>query len=217
MSSVNETIVREYFESLGFLVLEPCKYIVPGRHKRIEEEIDLIVVNPQVTEQKIPEDMVWTSSDLKGIARAVVGIYGGHTERLSAARFEQTPEILHFAGEKAAAIAAKRVGSRDLARILCLPELPASGELKGRAVKVLREKGVNGTLSFRTILRELVARVDTTKNYEKSDLLQILRIIKNYDLLKDPQMEFFAKSRGQRKPQEKKPAEPAPEPEAPKT
>ena len=37
------------------------------------------------------------------------------------------------------------------------------------------------------------------KTYEKSDLLQILRILKNYDLLKSGQMDLFAPSR-RRKP-----------------
>ena len=42
------------------------------------------------------------------------------------------------------------------------------------------------------MLLELLEGVDTNKNYEKSDLLQILRILKNYDLLKAPQLELFA-------------------------
>jgi len=45
------------------------------------------------------------------------------------------------------------------------------------------------------MLAELVAKVDTKKNYEKSDLLQIIRILKTYDLLKSPQMELFEKKR----------------------
>ena len=31
VSAVNETIVREYFESLGYLVLQPRKYLVAAR------------------------------------------------------------------------------------------------------------------------------------------------------------------------------------------
>ena len=50
----------------------------------------------------------------------------------------------------------------------------------------------NGVLSFRTMLLELVEHLDTAKNYEKSDLLQILRILKTYDLLKDAQLDLFA-------------------------
>ena len=44
MASVNEAIVREYFESLGFLVHQPQKYIVMARSKRAEEEHRLALV-----------------------------------------------------------------------------------------------------------------------------------------------------------------------------
>jgi hypothetical protein len=36
------------------------------------------------------------------------------------------------------------------------------------------------------------------RNYQKSDLLQIIRILKNYDLMREPQMELF-KTRPRRK------------------
>lgn len=208
MSSVNETIVSEYFEFQGYLVSQPCKYMVPGRHKRLEEEIDLVVVNPLVTEQRMPEALVWTSADLRGIARAVVGVYGGHTERFSAARLEQAPEILHFASDRALDVVARQLGSRDIARILCVPELPASGDLRNNTLKMLRDNGINGVLSFRTMLQDLINGVDTKRNYEKSDLLQVIRILKNYDLVKSGQMELFGKS-GRRPKRERKAGEPS--------
>jgi hypothetical protein len=56
---------------------------------------------------------------------------------------------------------------------------------------MLREKGVDFVLLFPTMLRELMRHVEVSKNYEKSELLQTLRILKNYDLLKDEQLELF--------------------------
>jgi hypothetical protein len=50
-------------------------------------------------------------------------------------------------------------------------------------------------ISFRSILQELIASVATNRNYQKSDLLQTLRLLKNYELLKEPQMEFKWKRR----------------------
>jgi hypothetical protein len=195
---------------MGYLVSQPCKYMVPGRHKRMEEEIDLVVVNPLVTEQRIPDALVWTSAELGGIARAVIGVYGSHTERFSVARLEQTPEILHFASERALDVVARQLGSRDVARILCIPELPASGELRGNTLKLLRNNGINGILSFRTMLQDLINGVDTKRNYEKSDLLQTIRILKNYDLVKSGQMELFGKS-GRRTRRDGSPSEPKPD------
>jgi hypothetical protein len=78
-------------------------------------------------------------------------------------------------------------------------ELPASRELKRKVLSLLKEKGVDGVLVFRTILEQLIASVDKKKNYEKSDLLQVIRILKSYNLLKDKQMELFEKKRRKRR------------------
>ena len=199
MSGVNEAIVREYFESLGFVVCQPCKYVIPGRKKKAEEELDLVVLNPLVGEQSLPDNVLWETGDLKGVPRAIVAIRGWHTGRFTPAIFEQEPEILRFAEESAVRVGQKKLASREVAKILCLAELPASKDLKKEALSMLREKGVDGVLLFRTILEHLVAHVDRNKNYEKSDLLQSIRIFKSYDLLKDRQMDLFDKKRRRRK------------------
>ena len=59
----------------------------------------------------------------------------------------------------------------------------------------LHEQGVNGVVVFRNILQELASDIDVKNNYEKSDVLQMLRILKNYDLLREPQMELFTRRR----------------------
>ena len=199
MSAVSEWIVREYFESFGFFVNQPRKFTVPGRSKRAAEEVDLLVVNPRVGSHSVPSSMVWTGADLKGVARAIVGIRGWHSERFYASTFEQTPEILRFAEDACIRYAAGLLGSEAMARILCLPRLPASGELKEKTILFLKSRGIDGVISFRTILAELAQGVETKKHYEKSDLLQIIRLLKNYDFLKDSQLELFTRKRRRRK------------------
>lgn len=193
MSAVTEWVVREYFESLGYLVSQPRKYTVPGRHKKADEEIDLLVNNPGVVEHQVPSHLVWKTEDLRMVARAIVGVRGWHTDRFYASTFEQTPDILRFSERAAVRHAARLLGSDTMARILCIPKLPASGELKKATIRFLQDKGIDGVVSFRTMLLELVRRVDTKKNYEKSDLLQVIRLLKNYDLLRDPQLGLFDK------------------------
>lgn len=195
MSAVNEWVVREYFEMLGFLVSQPRKYVVPGRQKKADEEIDMIVLNPKTKQRVMPTHLVWTTDDLAGIDRAVVGVRGWHTERFYVSTFEQNAEILRFAEDDCIRHGARLLGSASMAKILCLPRLPASGELRQKTMTVLKEKGIDGVISFRTMLLEIVSRIDTKKNYEKSDLLQTIRLLKNYDLLKDSQMELFGKRR----------------------
>lgn len=213
MSSVSETIVREYFEMLGYLVSQPCKYAPSGRRKRLDEEVDLVVVNPLISELKLPDDMIWATADLQGVPRAVVGVYGWHTERFYPTMLNQIPEMLRFASEESARLVSRRLGGAPLAKILCFPQMPASEQLRSDTLKFLKQKGVDGVLLFRTLLQELVNGLDINKNYEKSDLLQILRIMKNYDLIKTPQMELF----GGRKRRQAKAKAPAAAPEPPPT
>ena len=193
MAAVSEWIVREYFEGLGYLVNQPRKHVVPGRHKIAQEEIDLIVHNPRIVDQQVSEHLVWTREDLSGISRAIVAVRGWHTVRFYPSTFEQAPEILRFVEDDAVTFATELLGGRPPAKILCLPRLPASGDLKQQAITLLHEKGIDGVLSFETMLVELIARVDVNRNYEKSDLLQTIRILKNYELLKDSQLDLFEK------------------------
>lgn len=191
MSGVNETIAREFFEELGFLVQQPRKYMVAARPKRADEEVDLLIVNPLVTEQAVPDHLIWSAGDLSGVARGIVRVLGWHTDRFSPAVLETSPEIYRFAAEESVRRVAGQLGPGPVAKILCLPGLSNSDELKQRTLVLLKEKGVDGLLSFPVMLRELASRIEVSKSYEKSDLLQVLRILKSYDLLKGPQMELF--------------------------
>ena len=87
------------------------------------------------------------------------------------------------------------LGPGPLAKVLCLPCLPSTPALASQALHMLREKNVDYVVLFPTMLRELVRHVEVSKNYEKSELLQILRILKNYDLLKDEQLELFRRKK----------------------
>lgn len=191
MSSVSEWIAREYFEMLGFMVSQPCKHTFTRSIKRGEQDIGLMAVNPSVRQHQLPGAILWTTEDLGGIARAVIGVCGWHTDRIYTAIFERSPEILKFMSKDALRFGADRMGSEEIAKIICLPQLPVSRKLQQQMLDALKKRGVDGVLLFRTMLLELVARVDVNRNYDKSDLLQVMRIMKNYDMLKDPQMELF--------------------------
>ncbi len=198
MTAVNEALVREYFEMLGFLVSQPRKYSVPGRQKSAAEEVDLVVYNPTVKEPLKPECFVWGGRQFARVGRAVVGIRGWHTERFYVSRFEQAPDILRFVEPESMKFASRIMGTSDMVRVLCLPRLPASGELRAKSIKMLQDKGIDGVVSFETILRELAASIETNRNYEKSDILQVIRLMKCYDLIKDDQLELFSKRKTRR-------------------
>ena len=98
------------------------------------------------------------------------------------------------------------LGVSNPAKILCMADLPTDPDPRAEALGFLKSRGIDGVILFRPMLLELAERVDAKKTYEKSDLLQILRILKNYDLLKSGQMDLFAHAR------RRKAAPPVPDP-----
>jgi DNA-binding transcriptional ArsR family regulator len=190
MAAVSETMAREYLESLGFLVRQPTKYQVTARAKRADEEPDLIAVNPQATGAS-PRPGLWTSAELRRVRRAVVSVRGWHTERITPAVLDLSPEIFRLADPGVMRAAEQWLGPGPIARVLCLPALPSAAPTREEVLRRLREGGVEGVVPFRTMLCELTARVDANANYEKSDLLQVMRILKKYGLLHDAQLDLF--------------------------
>jgi hypothetical protein len=193
MSAINETIVREYFELHGFLVRQHRKYVAPVRKQQDEEDdFDFFVLNPlqQTTSKPLP--IVLSSGDLPRVHRAIVVVKGWHTETFSQARLSNTPTLFRFVEEKVFQQASRAFGADGApSKILVLPALPTDANARDQSIALLRSKGIDSVLPFRTILADLVDETQSNRNYEKSDLLQVIRILKNYDFIKEPQLEFF--------------------------
>ena len=197
MSSVSETIVREYFELHEFLVRQHRKYIAPNR--RDEDDIDFFVLNPhpQKREPEIP--FVLASVDLEFIERAIVVVKGWHTETFSSARLAHAPEIFRFVEPRVFQQAVRAFGKDSaLLKILVVPALPHDAQAREQSVALLRSKGVDAVIPFHVMLADLVEHIEVNRNYQKSDLLQMIRILKNYDFFKEPQLELFKSKRKRR-------------------
>ncbi len=194
MSAVDESIVREYFEAHGFLVCQRRKYIVQARQKTADEEINFVVLNPRATAGEVEFEL--SPAALQHIPRAVVSVKGWHTEVFAPGVLAHQPKIFGFVEKRAVEEAEQLTGGGPVTKILVVSGLPRDARTRQRSIELLKAKGVDGVISFRSILQELIAGVRTNRNYQKSDLLQILRLLKNYDLLKEPQMELRLKRRG---------------------
>lgn len=201
MSSVNEWIVREYLETLGFLVRQPRKYQVVARSKGLHEEVDLLAANPAVKEPvMLPKAKLWGAAELAQVAGAIVAVRGWHSEKFTAAMLASSPEVYRFAEPESVRSAAAELGVAEPAKILCMADLPTDPDQRAEALGFLKSRGIDGVILFRPMLLELAERIDVKKTYEKSDLLQILRILKNYDLLKSGQMDLFSHARRRKAP-----------------
>jgi hypothetical protein len=199
MSAIDEGIVREYFEHNGFLVRQMRKYAVQSRKKATDEEMDLLVLNPAYERSdRKPEFFIFTS-ELPYVHRAMLVVKGWHSGKFSPATLRSSPEIFRFLEDSVKKEANRLLSidpdepgfGDDLLKIIVAPGLPTQEPYRSQSVEMLKEKGVDGIISFRTMLQELISRIEVNRNYSKSDTLQIIRILKNYDLIKDPQMDLF--------------------------
>ena len=187
--AVSETIVREYFELHDFFVRQQRKHIAPRRE---DDEIDFFVHNPNGPKEAEPLPFVLASSDLSSLSRAVVVVKAWHTEVFSQAVLANAPEIFRFASPETFKRATDAFGGPGpLAKLLVIHALPAAGDARKQSVDLLRAKGIDGIIEFRTMLHDLINHIEVNRNYQKSDLLQIIRILKNYNLFASPQMELF--------------------------
>ncbi|MCX6926533.1 MAG: hypothetical protein NT154_25485 [Verrucomicrobia bacterium] len=195
MSAVSETIVREYFELHEFLVLQHRKYMSQTRREE-DDDIDFFVLNPHPQPAAGALPFVLGSADLASIGRAIVVVKGWHTETFSSAVLTHSPEIYRFV-ESQEFQQAVRTFSKDGTplKILVVPALPQLAEAREESIAMLRSKGVDAVIPFRTMLTDLVNETEVNRNYQKSDLLQIIRILKNYDFFKEPQLDLFRTKR----------------------
>jgi len=199
MSAIDEGIVREYFEQNGFLVRQVRKYQVSARRKTGDEEIDLLVYNPAWQRGSKRPDFFLFSNELPLVHRAMIAVKGWHTGVFTPNMLKSSPEIFRFLEDNVLKEATRffpaDAGSEDgadLTKILVLPSLPTQEPFRSQSVALLKERGVDAIISFRSMLLDLVDKIEINRNYGKSDTLQVMRILKNYDLLKDAQLDLLS-------------------------
>ena len=135
---------------------------------------------------------VLTSTDLQRVSRAVVVIKAWHTDTFTPGVLANAPEIFRFLEPPVFKQAARALGGGiEPVKILVVPALPQTPEMREQSIQILRGKGVDCVIPFHTMLADLIAQIEVNRNYQKSDLLQIIRILKNYDFFKGPQLELF--------------------------
>lgn len=213
MSAIDEGIVREYFEQAGFFVRQARKYALTARRGAADEVLDLLVFNPAWERGSRRPDFFLFSNELPFVHRAVVSIKGWHAAgRFTPSTLRNQPEIFRFLEQSVLKEASRffpadleDVAGSGLLKILVLPGLPTAEPFRSQAVAMLKEKGVDAVISFRAMLLDLIDRVELNRNYGKSETLQLIRVLKNYDLLVDPQLDLLPERGGARRPKEPAP------------
>lgn len=204
MAGFDENIVREYFELNGFFVRQLRKYQVQSRKKRADEEIDLVVFKPSAGIEDVDMGFQLFSADIQKVRRAIIVVKAWHTSRFTPAMLRSSSRIFDFLKKDVLNRAEQYFSFEDdmideevlaerasFKKILVVPGLPTSDPQRSESIALLREGGVDGIITFSTILENILRSVEVNHSYQKSELLQLLRILKIYDMVKEPQMNLF--------------------------
>jgi hypothetical protein len=166
-----------------------------------------VVFNPAWQRGARKPDFFLFSNELTFVHKAVISVKGWHTGVFSPTLLKSSPEIFSFLQQSVLKEAARLfpAGTSDdpggtLLKILVLPSLPTAEPFRSQSVELLKARGVDAIISFRAMLLDILEKIETNQNYTKSDTLQVMRILKNYDLLKDPQLDLLSERAVPRKP-----------------
>jgi hypothetical protein len=202
MASISETLVREFFEFRGFLVRQLRKYV--GREKGEERQVDLLVYNPHPEPGADPLPMELKATDVNRIAQAEVVVKGWHSETMTPSLLAALDDLDKALGLEVFCSVSQglNVAQGPVTRILVVPDLPTSAAARARVFDALKKRGVDCVLTFRTVLSDLISRIECNRNYQRADVIQVIRILKVYGYLKeDAQLEFFQKRPRRRRSQ----------------
>lgn len=171
MTDVNEEIVRVYFELNGYLVYPNLKYTVMKKKIRGDSDIDLAVYNLETGD------------------KAIVEVKGWHSENFSLSYFTTTDiqnysdnRIFNFLRKEAIEKATQFFKTDNFRKILVISKLaPTQRE---DCIEISKERGIDELIEFDKILKYVVEKVETNKNYRDSEFLQTVRLLKNYNFIK---------------------------------
>ena len=158
-----------------------------------------MVLNPAWQRGARKPDFFLFSNELAFVHKAVVAVKGWHTGVFTPTMLKSSPEIFSFLEQNVLKEAARLFPAESpdetsgaLTKILVLPSLPTAEPFRSQSVELLKARGVDAIISFRAMLLDILDKIETNQNYTKSDTLQVMRILKNYDLLKDTQLDLLS-------------------------
>ena len=82
-------------------------------------------------------------------------------------------------------------GMGSFLRLLVVPALPRNEAKVAEVFRILKEAGVDGILTLRSMLENLLRHSEPTKIYTGKPFFQVLKLMKVYELAKEPQLEMF--------------------------
>jgi hypothetical protein len=162
LTEVNEEIVKQYLEMMGFFVRTDIPYFRPMSKTGLKSsgwgDLDILAVGPDKE-------------------RYLVQVKGWHTEAFTPSYFGGTPWVDTLAKKEAARV----FESNEFKTILVVSGIGSRSENEVR--RLAKAEGIDEIWLFREIIAKLIDYVQVNPNYD-SEVLQTIRLLKVYGFLK---------------------------------
>lgn len=202
MVDIEQEIMEAYFESNGFLVRQAGKPNDSEIKKKSLPLPTIAVLNPAVQSSDPNLSFRLFTGDLKGVRSALVSRLGWENSSFSNSILNSDAKLMKFFKQE---VTQERIslgynpgpelpeswmGSYQC--LLVVPALPRN-EVKLKDLFVLfREMGVGGVLCLSSMLENLLRQSMPTLKYSNNGVFQMLKLLKVYQLAREPQLDMFS-------------------------
>lgn len=191
----NTRVVREFLEASNFTVITNRKFQIQKAEPTGRYSIDLLGRNLSCTAAENELPMRLQADHMRHIPNVIVDVKGWHSHKFSPSIVGSMRELYHFVSPPAIEFARSVFGDAPFKSILVISEAPAAEPARAEMEAILRENGIDHVLEFPTILSYLISHVEVSVNYVESEILQLLRLLKRYGLVRGLQLDLPFKER----------------------
>jgi len=198
---IEHDLMEAYFESNGFLVRQAGRVESVTIRKKPESVMTLAIFNPAVSENSASLGLRLYTGDLIKIRSALVSSIGwGNSEFVNGMldndgllvkffKKEVKENRIQSAFNPGPELAESGMGA--FSRLLIVPALPRNEAKLSDVLTMLQGIGVDGVLTLRSMLENLLRQSEPGKSYPGKPFFQVLKLLKAYELTKEPQLEMF--------------------------
>ena len=198
---VEHDLVEAYFESNGFLVRQVVNTDSLSVRKRYVPLQTLEIFNPIVEKNANSLGFRLYTSDLRNIRSGVVSLLGwGNSEFANGMLNNDAMLVKYFKKELkdnriessfTGNLTNSQNGMESFLRLLIVPSLPRSESKISEVFSMLQKIQVDGVLTLRSILENLLKQSDSVNSKLGKPFFQLINLLKAYELAKEPQLEMF--------------------------
>lgn len=199
MSSFDEDVVREYFELNYFFVRQLQKHCVRSRKKTADDTVSMLILNPDVADESRQTNFQLFSVDMSSIRQALVVVHSWQHTRVTPAILKSNARLADFLKKNLL----KQLGTafelehdaveadKTYKKLAVIPGLPTADPHRAECIALFKEQKIDGVIAFSTLLEDWLRHVEVNHSYHKSKLLQLVRVLKIYDMVQSPQLRLF--------------------------